>query len=129
VPDALRAEVLDGGAERIGHGLRAGEDPALLALLAERGIPLEICPTSNEKTGCLPSARQHPAHRFFEQGVPLVIGSDDPGIFSVSLLDEYELLHDHLGFSFDDLLELARNSFRAAFLPEAEKAGWVAKVG
>lgn len=126
--ESVRAAIEHLGAERIGHGLHAGDDPALLHLLAERGIPLEICPTSNEKTGCLPSARQHPARRYFEQGVPLVVGSDDPGIFSVSLLDEYELLHDHLSFNFDELLELARNSFRTAFLSETEKAGWVARV-
>jgi len=127
-PESVRAAIEHLGAERIGHGLHAGEDPALMQLLAEKQIFLDICPTSNEKTGCLASARQHPARAYFDQGVPLVIGSDDPGIFSVSLLDEYELFHDHLGFSFDELLELARNSFRGSFLTEAEKRRWVRKA-
>lgn len=127
-PESVRSAVELLAAERVGHGLRAIEDADLLRLLAERGIFLDICPTSNEKTGCLPSARQHPARALFEAGVPLVIGSDDPGIFSVELLDEYALFHDHLGFSFDDLIELVENSFRGSFLPDIDKQRWLAEV-
>ena len=100
--------------ERVGHGVRAIEDPALVSYLAERGIPLEVCPTSNVRTGVYRSLREHPVRRLFEAGVPITISTDDPTFFGVSLADELAGLHG-LGFSWPEIGGLADNGFRFAF--------------
>jgi len=105
--------------ERIGHGVRAIEDPVLVAHLAARQIPLEVCPTSNIFTGVYPSLGVHPVRALFEAGIPITISSDDPTFFHTTLADEYAHLLA-LGFTDTDVLELVRNGFRYAFLPEAE---------
>jgi aminodeoxyfutalosine deaminase len=107
-------------AERIGHGLTAGRDPELMEELARRQIPIEICVTSNLRTGCCAALAEHPVRSYFDQGLMLTINSDDPAMFGSSLVDEYDLVQQQFGFSDDHLRELARNSFEASFL-EAEK--------
>lgn len=106
--------------ERIGHGLTAGQDPELIEELSERQIPIEICVTSNLRTGCCADLSQHPVRRYFDQGLMLTLNSDDPAMFHTSLNAEYELVQQNFGFSDDHLRELARNSFEASFL-EGEK--------
>jgi adenosine deaminase/aminodeoxyfutalosine deaminase len=108
-------------AERIGHGLTAVQDPELLDELAERQIPIEICVTSNLRTGCCVELIQHPVRRYFDAGLMLTINTDDPAMFRTSLHDEYDLLQKNFGFSEDHLRELARNSFEASFLPPEKK--------
>src|SRR6266550_3185118 len=108
-------------AERIGHGLTAGQDPELIEELAERQIPIEICLTSNLRTGCCADLAQHPVKRFFDQGLMLTLNTDDPAMFDTSLVDEYQLVQDTFGFTDEHLRELARNSFEASFLPAEKK--------
>lgn len=108
-------------AERIGHGLHAGQDPELIEELSERQVPIEICVTSNLKTGCCPELAQHPVRRFFDAGLMLTLATDDPAMFDTSLLAEYELVQNTFGFSDEHLRELARNSFEASFLPPEKK--------
>ena len=108
-------------AERIGHGLTAGQDPELMEELAERQIPIEVCVTSNLRTGCCPELSQHPVRRYFDGGLMLTLNSDDPAMFRTSLVEEYRLVQEHFGFSDDHLRELARNSFEASFLPPEKK--------
>lgn len=108
-------------AERIGHGLTAGQDPELIEELAERQIPIEICVTSNLRTGCCPDLSQHPVRRYFDAGLMLTLNTDDPAIFRTSLVHEYDLVQRNFGFSDDHLRELARNSFEASFLPPEKK--------
>ncbi|MFY9561200.1 MAG: adenosine deaminase [Terriglobales bacterium] len=108
-------------AERIGHGLTAGQDPELIEELAERQIPIEICVTSNVRTGCCADVSQHPVRRFFDQGLMLTLNTDDPAMFRTSLVEEYRLVQDTFGFSDEHLRELARNSFEASFLPPGKK--------
>ena len=103
-------------AERIGHGLTAEKDPELIEELAERQIPLEICVTSNLRTGCCAELGQHPIRRYFEQGLMLTLNSDDPAMFRTSLIEEYALVQEAFGFTNEHLRELARNSFEASFL-------------
>jgi adenosine deaminase len=107
------------GAERIGHGVRAIEDPSLVEYLAEHQVPLEVCPTSNLCTGIYPSYDAHPLKRLHDAGVPMTINSDDPTFFHTTLVDEYVHAAE-MGFAEGELLDLVRNGFRHAFLPEDE---------
>jgi len=104
------------GVERIGHGVRAVEDQRLVQHLAERQIPLEVCPTSNIRTGAIASYEAHPVKTLFDAGVPITISTDDPTFFKTTVAEEYVRLRD-LGFSDRDLYQLLENGFRYAFLP------------
>ena len=110
--------------ERIGHGVRAVEDPNLVRYLAERGIPLEVCPTSNVCTGIYPSLRDHPVRELFEAGVSLSVSTDDPSFFQVSLAQELANLRQ-LGFSWPEIGSVADNGFQLAFEPVAAGDGGV----
>lgn len=128
-PREMREAVEILGAERIGHGIAAVHDPALAEFLADRRIPLEVCPTSNLCTGAL--ARQlgrsqagladHPLPRLFRAGVPVTLASDDPAMFRTGLFQEYDAAFQ-TGLSTADLVHIARAGFEHAFLPQAEKA-------
>ncbi|MEO8595050.1 MAG: adenosine deaminase [Candidatus Solibacter sp.] len=107
------------GVERIGHGIRAIEDPALLAHLRERDIPLEICITSNLVTGVVRSLEEHPVRRLFDAGVPLTLNSDDPAMFRCSLTGEFQLARERFGFTETELRAVAGNGFRYAYGAQA----------
>jgi len=109
------------GAERIGHGLTASQDSELIEELATRQIPVEICITSNLRTGCCPKISDHPVRRYFDQGLMLTLNSDDPAMFGTTLTREYERAQAEFGFTDEHLRELARNSFEASFLPPEKK--------
>lgn len=108
-------------AERIGHGLTAGQDSDLIEELAYRQIPVEICLTSNIRTGACKTIAEHPAKSYFDQGVMVTLNTDDPGLFNTTLAREYQLAQDTFGFTDEHLRELARNSFEASFLPAEKK--------
>ncbi len=108
-------------AERIGHGLTAAQDPELIEELAESQVPIEICVTSNLRTGCCAELAQHPVRRYFDQGLMLTLNTDDPTMFQTSLVEEYALVQEAFGFTDEHLRELARNSFEASFLPAEKK--------
>ncbi|QQR72408.1 MAG: adenosine deaminase [Holophagales bacterium] len=122
-PTSVRA-ALALGAERIGHGVRTVEDPALLAEVVADRVPLELCPTSNLLLGVAPDLRSHPIARLRVAGAELSINSDDPALFAIDLPGELGRLHDELGWSAETLTELALAGFRHAFLPAEEKALW-----
>jgi aminodeoxyfutalosine deaminase len=103
------------GAERIGHGIAAVGDPALMRHLRDREIPLEICITSNLVTGVVKRIEDHPLRRLFDAGVPIVLNSDDPAMFRCSLTGEYRLAAEQFGFTETELRQLAENAFRFAF--------------
>jgi aminodeoxyfutalosine deaminase len=108
-------EALDIGAERIGHGIRAIEDPALMVHLKEKNIPLEICITSNVRTGAVGSLTEHPVRRLYDAGVPIILNTDDPALFGCTLTSEYELARTEFGFTEGQVAELVRNGFSYSF--------------
>jgi adenosine deaminase len=108
------------GAERIGHGVRALEDPAVVAMLADRGIALEVCPTSNFLTGAAARDAAHPIVALDAAGVRCTIDSDDPSLFGTTLSDEYGLVRDWLGEA--AVLRFARNAIDASFASDSHKA-------
>jgi len=105
--------------ERIGHGVRAIEDSSLVAYLAENNIPLEVCPTSNIRTGIFASYEAHPVKALFEAGVPVTINSDDPTFFGTTLANEYAHVRT-LGVQADGIFQIIKNGFTYAFLPKEE---------
>ena len=108
-------------AERIGHALSAAEDADLIEELAYRQIPVEICLTSNLRTGCCKTAEEHPVRNYFDQGMMITLNTDDPALFRTSLAREYQFAQETYGFTDEHLRELARNSFEASFLPAEKK--------
>ncbi|HUK31853.1 MAG TPA: adenosine deaminase [Candidatus Acidoferrum sp.] len=123
------------GVTRVGHGIAAMHDPRSMDILAERGIALEICPTSNLRTGALarqlsdPAARmaQHPLPLFVRRGVPITLSTDDPAMFETSLVGEFAVA-SQLGVSAADLIRIAEASFVHAFLSPAEKQFYLQSI-
>ena len=105
---------LEIGAERIGHGIRAVDDPVLLRHLRDHQIPLEVCPTSNVCTGAVASIESHPLRRLYDAGVPLTLSTDDPGVFRCTLRGEFEVAR-RLGLGDADLRVLVENAVRFRF--------------
>ena len=103
------------GAERIGHGIAAVQDEALMRHLRDRDIPLEICITSNLVTGVVNRLDEHPVRRLFDAGVPIVLNTDDPAMFGCTLVGEYRLAVSQFGFTETELRGIAENGFRYRF--------------
>lgn len=120
-PEGVRDAIELLGADRIDHGVRAIDDPSLVALLAERRIPLGICPTSNLKLGVYASIDAHPIERLRRAGVVVSINTDDPVLLGASLEGEYALCSAAFSWSDDVLRELARHSIDASFADAAIK--------
>ncbi len=112
-------EVLAMGAERLGHGIHAIDDPALLAHLRTTQTPLEVCPTSNLCTGAVPSLAVHPLRRLWDAGLYITLNSDDPPMFNTDLVQEYILAVTTFNFSLGDLARLSLNAVAASFAPPA----------
>lgn len=108
-------------AERVGHCLTAAQDADLIEELAQRQIPVELCLTSNFRTGVCKSIAEHPAKNYFDQGLMITLNTDDPALFGTTLSREYQLAQETFGFTDEHLRELARNSFEASFLPAEKK--------
>ncbi len=124
-PESIAAAVSLLHAERIGHGLTAIQDPQLVELLAERQVAVEICLSSNLRTGCCARIEDHPLKRYFDAGVLVTLNTDDPEMFGTTLNREYQLAQEAFGFTNAQLAQLARNSFAASFLPEEQRASCV----
>lgn len=116
------------GAERIGHGLAIAQDPELQEVLAHKQVVIEICVSSNLRTGVCAVLEDHPLKKFFDGGLMVTLNTDDPAMFQTSLNREYELAEEEFGFSRDHLRELARNSFEASFLPVEKKLRFLQQI-
>jgi len=108
-------------AERIGHGVRAIEDPAVVDLLAERGIPLEVCPTSNLQTSTVPSWHAHPLPALLRRGVRATLNTDDPSICGIDLAHEYRVAREQLGLTEEQLRAMQETALAVAFLSSEER--------
>jgi adenosine deaminase len=113
---------------RIAHGVRAIEDPQLVDELAERGIVLECCPTSNVVLGVFPSFEEHPLPRLAAAGVRVTLGSDDPPYFGSSIGGEYAVCSERFGFGDDELRRITRTAIEAAFCDDDLKQGLIQRV-
>ena len=109
------------GAVRIGHGVRCLEDPALVAELRDRQIPLEVCPSSNVCLGVAPSMAEHPLPRLLDAGLYVTLNSDDPPMFNTTLTGEYQAAAETFGMGAAALDRLALNGLHAALLPPAAR--------
>ena len=127
-PDSIHQALHDCGARRIGHGTRLGEDPALLADVIARNIPLEMCLTSNLHTHTVGSIAEHPFKRYLEQGVVVTLNTDGRLVDGISLTDEYFLAQSSFGLTKQDLARVVLNACESAFLPEYEKVALVSRV-
>lgn len=109
------------GVDRIGHGTRAEEDERLMTYLAEKKIPLEVCPTSNICTGVVCSIDKHPIRRFVNIGIPVTVGTDDPKMFGCKLSSEFHALAENLEFTADEIRSLIVCGIRSSWLPNDRK--------
>jgi len=119
-PESIWGAIDDLKVERIGHGVRCVEDPALLEALRQRQIPLEVCPVSNYCLGIVEKGEMHPIREMVDAGLYCCINSDDPAMFSTSLTNEYMTLASQ-GFSWPELQQLNMNALEASFLGDDEK--------
>jgi adenosine deaminase len=128
-PESVKAALDHLGVKRLGHGVRAIEEPALVARLAAEGIVLELCPSSNVALGLYPDIAHHPFRRLMEAGVRVTINSDDPPYFRTTLGGEYEALARDQGLDAAALTAVTRTAIAAAFVDEATRARLLTRVG
>lgn len=114
-PHSVREAIEHLGARRIGHGVRIIHDPEVMRLARDEGVVLEICPTSNVLTGAVPSHEEHPIRRLYDFGIPITVNTDDPTVCGVTLTDEYALIADKHGFTYDEITGLVETARRVAF--------------
>jgi adenosine deaminase len=127
-PDSIRAALDHLGVKRIGHGVRAIEDPALVERLARERIVLELCPSSNLALGLYPDMAHHPFRQLMEAGVRVTINSDDPPFFHTSLGREYDLLAEAQGLDEAALTTATRTAIEAAFVDEETRGRLLARL-
>lgn len=127
-PESIWQAIRELGAERIGHGVKAVEDPALMAFLAEQRIGIESCLTSNIQTSTVPSLAQHPLKTFLEQGILASINTDDPAVQGVDIIHEYNVAAPQAGLSREQIRQAQINGLDIAFLSQAEKTALIARV-
>jgi len=116
-------------AERIGHAVSSAQDEATLKLLVEKQIPLEINITSNVLLGkYVKSIEEHPVKKYLQSGALVTLNTDDPTLFQTSLLNEYWILHSKLGYGMKDIFKIITNGFKASFMSENKKRGYIKEV-
>lgn len=127
-PESIKSALFDCNVSRIGHGVRAEEDPALLDYIRDVGITLEMCPTSNEQTHAVSSYAEHPFRRYLDTGVRVTINTDSRLISGVTLTGEYARLVNELGLSIPDLCHCVMTACESSFLPYAERQKLISNV-
>ncbi len=117
VMDAI--EVL--GAERIGHGVQIYRDETVMKSVRDRGVVLELCPTSNMLTNAIPQLKDHPLKQLFDYGIAVTVNTDDPGIFNTNLNREYRIAHEIIGMTMNDLDACSQTAAERSFIPSAKR--------
>ncbi len=121
-PDSIRQALETCHAERIGHGVRLGEDPAVVQEVARRHAALEMCPSSNLLINAVKDLKSYPLMSYAHQGIPVTLSTDDRHIFDLTLTGEYMAMAEQCGLSLQDLEKISLNGIRYSFLPERDKA-------
>ena len=127
-PESIRQALHDCGAHRIGHGTRLFRDADLLRYVKDFRVPLEVCLTSNVQTGAVASYAEHPLRAYYEEGLVVTLNTDNRLVSGTTLTDEYWKAHQHLGFTWAELQEVAVMGFRSAFMPWDEKLALLDQV-
>ena len=127
-PRSVWSAIRDLGSERIGHGFRASEDPALVDYLAEQGIGLESCPTSNLHISAVENYESHPIRQLADHGVKFCLNTDDPGISAIDIAHEYNIAAPAVGLTDEQILQSQRDALDMAFLSKAEKSELQLKI-
>ena len=127
-PARVREAIEVLGSTRIQHGVRAIEDPAVMALAVARGVTFDVCPISNVKLGVYPSLHEHPLRRLMQAGVHCTVSTDDPLAFANALSDEYAALAAELKFTRAELAAIAKNGWAVASMPAAAKRAYLAEI-
>ncbi|WP_017598520.1 adenosine deaminase [Nocardiopsis lucentensis] len=127
-PRSVRECLDDLSADRVGHGVRAVEDPHLVERIATQGVTLEICPTSNVGLGVFERVDPLPLRRLFDSGVQIALGTDDPLLFGPRLVEQYRIAREVFGFGDRELAELARMSVRGSGAPDAVRKDLLAGI-
>ncbi len=127
-PDYIRQALDLLGAERIDHGVRCLEDPDLVARLVDEQVPLTVCPLSNVKLRVVSSLEEHPLRRMLDLGLNVSVNSDDPAYFGGYVGENFRATATALGLTDDQLVTVAANSFRAAFIDDARRASEIRAV-
>jgi adenosine deaminase len=124
----VREAIQQLGVRRVQHGVRAVEDPAVVALAAEQGVTFDICPLSNVGLGVFPDLDSHPIRRLMQAGVNCTVSTDDPLCFANTLTEEYSALAREAGFAKAEIAQVARNGWAVADVPAAERRRWLAEI-
>jgi adenosine deaminase len=126
--ESVWSAILDLRAERIGHGVRAVEDPKLIDYLLGKQIPLEVCITSNLQTKLFSNLQEHPFDYMYKKGLNVTVNSDDPSMFGANITDELIMLHEKLAYPMKDLMALTKKTIEASFLESAEKKIYAERI-
>ena len=127
-PESIHQALHYCGANRIGHGTRLFEDPVLMQYVNDFRIPIEICITSNVQTKAVNSFEEHPVRLYYDEGLVVTLNTDNRLMSGTTVTDEYLRAHEHLGFTWDELCDIAVMGFQSAFLPYQEKMALVERV-
>ena len=127
-PESVKAALDALPISRIGHGVRAIDDPELVARLVADQIVLEVCPGSNIAIGVYPDLKSHPLRRLYDAGVAVTLNSDDPPFFWTNIGLEYDRAGDQMGFSDTELTSMTRTAIKAAFVDEGTRQGLLARL-
>ncbi|MEP0751413.1 adenosine deaminase [Trichocoleus sp. Lan] len=114
--------------DRIGHGVRAIDDPELVSFLKSEQIPIEMCPISNLRTGVVADIELHPIKKLYKEGLLITVNTDDPKMFNSTLGYEYRMLVEKLGFSLDDIVNLIKNAIKSSWCDDTEKMELFGKI-
>ncbi len=127
-PQRVREAIEQLGVKRVQHGVRAVEDPAVVALAAAEGVTFDVCPISNVRLQVVPSLAEHPLRRLVAAGINCTISTDDPLVFANRISDEYHALATEAGFTWAELAHLAQNGWRVADVPETTRTRMIAEI-